>query len=159
MSSQWKRQHRVLVSINSTSEEVRRSSPDHLRSRPPKFPLIQLPRKSEADVQKKGDVWIILFPLIQLPRKSEAQHYRCEKSDFEVSINSTSEEVRRLPFSFLPTTPSGFPLIQLPRKSEVLNLICFLFLLALDAKFPLIQLPRKSEALGCTKHQKLQSFH
>ncbi len=60
-----------FVSINSTSEEVRRNA------------LIE---ETKAD---------IVFPLIQLPKKSE------ENTDsilavayYQVSINSTSEEVR-----------------------------------------------------------------
>ncbi len=60
-----------------------------------KFPLIQLPRKSEANHEKVLTEEITKFPLIQLPRKSEEYIHgfvRDEKS--KVSINSTSEEVR-----------------------------------------------------------------
>ena len=63
-----------------------------------RFPLIQLPRKSEVF---KGKGMIVLaaspkkFPLIQLPRKSEEKLFvGLSAKDFEVSINSTSEEVR-----------------------------------------------------------------
>ncbi len=61
-----------MVSINSTSEEVRRLNLCSLKDRQTiRFPLIQLPRKSEvyfsSDVKKEHQV---------------------------VSINSTSEEVR-----------------------------------------------------------------
>ncbi len=61
-----------------------------------RFPLIQLPRKSEVG-GIKGCEMLDRFPLIQLPRKSEetiyGQAYSCP--------------------------PKGrFPLIQLPRKSE-----------------------------------------
>ncbi len=71
------RDHVILkVSINSTSEEVRR-----------------LPSFSG------GMQWYEKFPLIQLPRKSEAQQL-CEllQQPPAVSINSTSEEVRRVGF-------------------------------------------------------------
>ena len=61
------------------------------------FPLIQLPRKSEASFNSSEELktWLNQFPLIQLPRKSEVDapnliSCRVDK----VSINSTSEEVR-----------------------------------------------------------------
>ena len=58
------------------------------------FPLIQLPRKSEADYKEQNPASNFWFPLIQLPRKSEVK-YTCRKWTSEmVSINSTSEEVR-----------------------------------------------------------------
>ncbi len=64
----------LLVSINSTSEEVRRTLlEDILPGTFETFPLIQLPRKSEA-----------------IPN-SIPNHLR----GHTVSINSTSEEVRR----------------------------------------------------------------
>ncbi len=64
------------------------------------FPLIQLPRKSEdfddcivvVVSEPKG------FPLIQLPRKSEAERTIKSTLNSYVSINSTSEEVRRVGF-------------------------------------------------------------
>ncbi len=60
------------VSINSTSEEVRSRcvvvKPKPHRNR---FPLIQLPRKSEAPLLMPWSINGTLFPLIQLPRKSE----------------------------------------------------------------------------------------
>ena len=61
----------VRVSINSTSEEVRSLiiitiSYDIVT----KFPLIQLPRKSEDKVLSPSE-YENKFPLIQLPRKSE----------------------------------------------------------------------------------------
>ena len=61
-----------VVSINSTSEEVR--SFDLIKNCAlTKFPLIQLPRKSEVSIFfiTTSPMWF-LFPLIQLPRKSEA---------------------------------------------------------------------------------------
>ncbi len=58
-----------------------------------------------------------LFPLIQLPRKSEAVGCLYRACCFVVSINSTSEEVRSHP-RFDPHGNVPFPLIQLPRKSE-----------------------------------------
>ena len=134
------------VSINSTSEEVRSSRANPCCSPyQAGFPLIQLPRKSEGSTRqrlRKAAAW--KFPLIQLPRKSEesaqALDPRCLA---RVSINSTSEEVRR--FQVLLHQPlgfGGFPLIQLPRKSEAGP-----FLPPKGQKFwfPLIQLPRKSE--------------
>ncbi len=82
-----------------------------------RFPLIQLPRKSEeAEVGMQG----AKFPLIQLPRKSEACFLIFLTFTAPVSINSTSEEVRS--FSALAVVvcrSHWFPLIQLPRKSEV----------------------------------------
>ncbi len=62
-----------MVSINSTSEEVRSARSSLLLSRGVTFPLIQLPKKSEG-VEK---TFKQLF------------------SALHVSINSTSEEVRR----------------------------------------------------------------
>ena len=61
-----------VVSINSTSEEVRSMYVDDKFDYAEVFPLIQLPRKSEA------------LKVIQSPLKPTS-----------VSINSTSEEVRR----------------------------------------------------------------
>ncbi len=58
-----------------------------------------------------------------------------------VSINSTSEEVRRNNDTIRREVAKRFPLIQLPRKSEEMKANLFL----LDKQFPLIQLPRKSE--------------
>ena len=109
-----------VVSINSTSEEVRSRSQKraHLGRRV-QFPLIQLPRKSE--------VYLLVFIVF---------------SCYLVSINSTSEEVRSNALSSHPADFPGFPLIQLPRKSEDLYGGNFLFYYY---AFPLIQLPRKSE--------------
>ncbi len=83
------------VSINSTSEEVRRKN--HCSIFGAKlFPLIQLPRKSEVlPGTFETEEWTSRFPLIQLPRKSEV-----------LSWKSTSLLLNQ------------FPLIQLPRKSE-----------------------------------------
>ena len=64
-----------MVSINSTSEEVR-SVGGHFSFNGP-----------------------VPFPLIQLPRKSEAGTFETEEwTSRTVSINSTSEEVRRYIF-------------------------------------------------------------
>ncbi len=60
------------------------------------FPLIQLPRKSEALI--KTAARLVLFPLIQLPRKSEEYAVTRITVTRPVSINSTSEEVRSLQF-------------------------------------------------------------
>ncbi len=61
-----------------------------------KFPLIQLPRKSEVEQVRIAEGNLAQeFPLIQLPRKSE---------------ETALLRLRRL--------SKGFPLIQLPRKSE-----------------------------------------
>ncbi len=84
----------------------------------PGFPLIQLPRKSEADWTLAPIRSMEEFPLIQLPRKSEAVP------------GTTCRMVLK------------FPLIQLPRKSEAGTLLIINAL----SRFPLIQLPRKSEA-------------
>ena len=87
------------------------------------------------------------FPLIQLPRKSEVVPAILIwlKDVTKVSINSTSEEVRRKIQKKLFIYNLTFPLIQLPRKSEAFlptvgTAICL-------KEFPLIQLPRKSEAV------------
>ncbi len=86
----------AVVSINSTSEEVRSKNQYH----------------SEIDFYP--------FPLIQLPRKSEAflDDFRVRVRG--VSINSTSEEVRSCILLGRDGLYTTFPLIQLPRKSEVL---------------------------------------
>ncbi len=63
------------------------------------FPLIQLPRKSEAYLRLYGRDRheCEKFPLIQLPRKSEVLDLEALVKEAEkVSINSTSEEVRRV---------------------------------------------------------------
>ncbi len=136
----------VLVSINSTSEEVRssgsspswlplrtvsiNSTSEEVRSLLPistpfgeigKFPLIQLPRKSEVLTFRGVSLMLLLlFPLIQLPRKSEEiEEFSGCWSQRIVSINSTSEEVRsNLGLLDRPDRIQQFPLIQLPRKSE-----------------------------------------
>ena len=59
-----------------------------------RFPLIQLPRKSEEGGHGGKDKPQAQFPLIQLPRKSEEKGGDGEKGGGKVSINSTSEEVR-----------------------------------------------------------------
>ncbi len=91
------------------------------------FPLIQLPRKSEAFTRT--------FERPEKPKKvsinSTSEEVRSATlSDLEekglvvtVSINSTSEEVRSFLFS-RKVSQRKFPLIQLPRKSEVLFLPC-----------------------------------
>ncbi len=136
----------MTVSINSTSEEVRRIYGIFAASgaRTEEFPLIQLPRKSEASTLWKMKVLLTQFPLIQLPRKSEVSIFCLSLSpDREVSINSTSEEVRSLELLIaLKMVKIEFPLIQLPRKSE--GWCVFVFAIK-NFKFPLIQLPRKSE--------------
>ncbi len=106
------------VSINSTSEEVRSFMQEWRWVCSKRFPLIQLPRKSEAkafseeivnyilvsinstseEVRSRGSVnawWgVYQFPLIQLPRKSEVDFGESSLEIIQVSINSTSEEVR-----------------------------------------------------------------
>ncbi len=123
MAITYRLQLKTQVSINSTSEEVRsertKTNDGGFRKR---FPLIQLPRKSEEELklwkpQPKGSFG---FPLIQLPRKSE---------EGPVHIYSSYRE---------------FPLIQLPRKSEGYVEARIRYY---DSLFPLIQLPRKSEGL------------
>ena len=59
-----------------------------------KFPLIQLPRKSEEALSIYDESAFPMFPLIQLPRKSEVDVLLGNISRYVVSINSTSEEVR-----------------------------------------------------------------
>ncbi len=88
-----------------------------------KFPLIQLPRKSEAVILVSYVSIAFLFPLIQLPRKSEV-----------VSVGIHSDI-------------TWFPLIQLPRKSEAENDVQYTQVVDVEL-FPLIQLPRKSEEWG-----------
>ncbi len=57
------------------------------------------------------------FPLIQLPKKLEAAAAASSRREPHVSINSTSEEVRRsIRKSMRGQRP--FPLIQLPKKLE-----------------------------------------
>ena len=110
------------VSINSTSEEVRSRSVSRGSERQIWFPLIQLPRKSEVWACQEVLRLTKKFPLIQLPRKSEVlAHYSSNGETRLVSINSTSEEVRRLKPFLLAAQYPRFPLIQLPRKSEVLQ--------------------------------------
>ncbi len=138
-------QNTPKVSINSTSEEVRSTGSNDWFSAVSKFPLIQLPRKSEAwkpstqagppcpkvsinstseEVRsgkrlgppRAGSFW---FPLIQLPRKSEVDRPRPRCANCRcVSINSTSEEVRSRRNGGKTGAGWKFPLIQLPRKSE-----------------------------------------
>ncbi len=83
------------VSINSTSEEVRSTASKLLQLCTCGFPLIQLPRKSEATEQGFLPAIAWQFPLIQLPRKSEEMSLPWQWQSWRVSINSTSEEVRR----------------------------------------------------------------
>ncbi len=116
-----------IVSINSTSEEVRSLTVLSLATSPLWFPLIQLPRKSEVVIFCIGFFLGNKFPLIQLPRKSEVILIILAIVLLtNVSINSTSEEVRSNN-PIRPTITSGlwFPLIQLPRKSEALDLVGF----------------------------------
>jgi len=109
------------------------------------FPLIQLPRKSEA-FSVFFATYGFRFPLIQLPRKSEAKDMlHWTPKILTVSINSTSEEVRSRHHKVMVEAALKFPLIQLPRKSEVQ----FILSKADLHKFPLIQLPRKSEVIAC----------
>ncbi len=67
------------------------------------FPLIQLPRKSEASCPPAlSFASYKQFPLIQLPRKSEVlENTKQRLESLVVSINSTSEEVRRRIFGIL----------------------------------------------------------
>ncbi len=90
------RRRSLPVSINSTSEEVRRVSSHRRRQWPLSFPLIQLPKKLEA-LPDQVFGWEIKggFPLIQLPKKLEA-------------VASV----------FVGLGFLGFPLIQLPKKLE-----------------------------------------
>ena len=106
------------VSINSTSEEVRSNNVSKETNEATKFPLIQLPRKSEVVGDTNGDYNPQTFPLIQLPRKSEGALKLGLK--LIVSINSTSEEVRSYCDYLFDEERQRFPLIQLPRKSEAL---------------------------------------
>ncbi len=63
-----------IVSINSTSEEVRSCFlKETAQAVLPGFPLIQLPRKSEEKKIAEYYVGLFEFPLIQLPRKSEEE--------------------------------------------------------------------------------------
>ncbi len=85
-----------------------------------KFPLIQLPRKSEVTSKLKvADVG----PNVSINSTSEEVRSNNIESGYVntvgVSINSTSEEVRSY-IQGLSTEdiPLAFPLIQLPRKSE-----------------------------------------
>ena len=55
------------------------------------------------------------FPLIQLPRKSEVDVYDIFVTKKEVSINSTSEEVRRVGLRRPPRPP---PLVSINSTSE-----------------------------------------
>ncbi len=110
------------VSINSTSEEVRsrRNPRNGQNSSGGRFPLIQLPRKSEVGSGFFASSGHSKFPLIQLPRKSEALYWVSRQQVPSVSINSTSEEVRSHQQGTSPEKEQKlFPLIQLPRKSEV----------------------------------------
>ena len=67
--------NRGMVSINSTSEEVRSLKVYQRRKKNwSGFPLIQLPRKSEVFDKLNEAEQELAFPLIQLPRKSEAKN-------------------------------------------------------------------------------------
>ncbi len=57
------------------------------------------------------------FPLIQLPKKLEVLNQIRNTRKSKVSINSTSEEVRRQARVRVPLDIQ-FPLIQLPKKLE-----------------------------------------
>ncbi len=73
------------------------------------FPLIQLPRKSEDWIEGLIGLSAIGFPLIQLPRKSEEEDMKGKVNLLpKVSINSTSEEVRRGPQGIGTSPQSGF---------------------------------------------------
>jgi len=87
---------RVIVSINSTSEEVR--SLENLKYMYSKYSSVSINSTSE-EVRRQQNVHLLKldmeFPLIQLPRKSEVSYFGCQAEVKEiVSINSTSEEVR-----------------------------------------------------------------
>ncbi len=69
------------------------------------FPLIQLPRKSEAKKFQWPPIPKPMFPLIQLPRKSEVDLWPEEADKDLVSINSTSEEVRSVGENPTPRNP------------------------------------------------------
>ncbi len=87
------------------------------------FPLIQLPRKSEVTI-----LIAVITLVLTVSINSTSEEVRrvfipnAWDIDFQVSINSTSEEVRSS-----TGTMKGyrgrklFPLIQLPRKSEGLD--------------------------------------
>ncbi len=88
-----------VVSINSTSEEVRS------------------PRSSGSNPRSSGR-----FPLIQLPKKLEGiARSRSNAMGISVSINSTSEEVRRGGKKQSLGLGPMFPLIQLPKKLEAVK--------------------------------------
>ncbi len=101
-----------------------------------------------------------LFPLIQLPKKLEAAPGAGGTQRTRVSINSTSEEVRRRTYSWGPCVSQQFPLIQLPKKLEENKSVAKVLL---DRLFPLIQLPKKLEAEtttvtpGMRKHVSINS--
>ena len=86
------------------------------------FPLIQLPRKSE------GNLGISTRPRsssVSINSTSEEvrrfHHHSVYWRVPIVSINSTSEEVRSFESKAGTLSFGRFPLIQLPRKSEDLN--------------------------------------
>ncbi len=62
-----------------------------------------------------------MFPLIQLPKKLEVKFTELPFIIKEVSINSTSEEVRSATRESEERRQRQFPLIQLPKKLEELN--------------------------------------
>ena len=86
-----------------------------------RFPLIQLPRKSEGKKLVDGLPQAVV--MVSINSTSEEVRRKLPHGILwvdlpEVSINSTSEEVRRSWFSPLAVLWLLFPLIQLPRKSE-----------------------------------------
>ncbi len=86
-----------------------------------------------------------MFPLIQLPRKSEALLFDVEPFGGNVSINSTSEEVRRRQPPASPTPPRVW--VSINSTSEEVRSLGEVGNEASPPLFPLIQLPRKSEAM------------
>ena len=87
-----------------------------------------------------------MFPLIQLPRKSEEIQEKLDRAESQVSINSTSEEVRSfVPFSKL-LEAFDFEVSINSTSEEVRSIMNPEKFMEQMGVFPLIQLPRKSEA-------------
>ncbi len=109
------------------------------------FPLIQLPKKLEADGDSDDGAGRRGFPLIQLPKKLEEFFSElCGEPDkHPVSINSTSEEVR----SGSNTTPSSpsCQIVSINSTSEEVRSRKIRSCTDPAALFPLIQLPKKLE--------------
>ncbi len=111
----------LSVSINSTSEEVRRRFFGNLD------PVVFIVSINSTSEEVRSSVYsILLWWMFRVSINSTSEEVRSVNvgigihPHITVSINSTSEEVRRSLQQLEKGLAAKFPLIQLPRKSEVL---------------------------------------